>query len=254
MRLFIDVQGTLIDDKDRKPIPGAVEFINALHQKGVRFVLITNNTKQPSSEFLAYLQSLGFTIDEKHYIDPLMVLDEVLLAKRIAAYGVEGFLESLQQLGFMLDYQRPDAVVLSVKDNYDFETFANINEFLLAGLPLYGMHQTSIYAKGNRRYPGVGALLAMFEFATGTKSTVVGKPSKLFYEKALEKIGGGAFDDVVIISDDPIGDLLGAAVLGMKTIFVLSGKFRSTEEILPKIGFMPDGIYESVVEVAKELL
>jgi NagD protein len=248
------VQGTLIDDRERKPIRGAVEFVEALAQKGVPYVLITNNTKQPSREFLSYLQSLGFIVDEDRYIDPLMVLDEVIETKRVAAYGVEGFLKSLRTLGFELDYERPNAVVISVKEDYDFATFAQIDEFLLGGASLYGMHQTSIYAKGDRRYPGVGALLAMFEFATGVKSRVVGKPSPLFYKKALKKIGGGDFSDVVIISDDPKGDLLGAKELGMRTIFVLSGKFKRAEEILPKLGFKPDAVYESVAEAAKELL
>ena len=254
MRLFIDVQGTLIDDLERKPIPGAVEFIEKVVQKGVPYILITNNTKQPSHEFLHYLQSLGFKVDQEHYIDPLMVLNEVIGNKRVAAYGVEGFLKSLELLGFTLDYDRPDAVVISVKDDYDFDTFAKIDEFLLQGASLYGMHQTSIYAKGEKRYPGVGALLAMFAFATGAKPQVVGKPSELFYKKALQKIGGGDFSDVVIISDDPKGDLLGAKKLGMRTVFVLSGKFKKAQEILPKIGFEPDAIYASVAEAAKELL
>ena len=251
MRLFIDVQGTLIDDIEKLPIPGAVEFIDALNERSIPYVIITNNTKR--RDFLEYLQSLGFAIDREHYIDPLMVLDAVLDARKIAAYGVPEFLQVLRSQGYTLDYQNPQAVVLSVKSDYTFEEFAQIDEFLLRGAQLIGMHKTSLYAKGGKRYPGVGALLEMFSFACGVEYSVVGKPSKLFFDAALEKLGGGGYEDVWIISDDVQGDLMGAAQLGMKSCFVLSGKFKSAEEILPRLGFTPDCIAPSIKEAAKEL-
>ena len=251
MRLFIDVQGTLIDDVQRLPIPGAVEFIDALNARSIPYVIITNNTKR--RDFLEYLQSLGFAIDAKHYIDPLMVLEKVLQARKIAAYGVPQFLEVLRLQGYELDYNDPEAVVLSVKDDYTFEEFAQIDEFLLRGAKLFGMHKTSLYAKNGKRYPGVGALLEMFAFACGVEYSVVGKPSKLFFDRALKKLGGGGYEDVWIISDDVQGDLMGAAELGMKSCFVLSGKFKSAEEILPRLGFEPTCIAPSIKEAAKEL-
>ncbi len=228
MSYFIDVQGTLIDDQDKRPIKGAIEFIRKLNEEGTPYCLITNNTKLPSRQFLRYLQELGFEVDEKRYIDPLMVLTKVIKDRRVAAYGVEGFLRSLEGLGFRLDYEDPEAVILSVKDDYTFEEFGDIDEFLLGGAKLVGMHATSLYAKA-KRYPGVGALLAMFEFATGAKPLVVGKPSELFFKEALAKVGGD-FSQVTIISDDPKGDLAGAKRLGMKSVLVLSGKVRSEEE------------------------
>ncbi len=252
MNFFIDVQGTLIDDTKRLPIPGSKEFIEALNQKQIPYVVITNNTKQPSKDFMAYLRGLGFTIER--YIDPLMVLQEVLTAKKVAAYGVEGFLRVLQDLGYELDYENPDAVVLSVKEDYDFATFAQIDEFLLRGAKLFGMHQTSLYAKGSKRYPGVGALLAMFEFACGVDSQVVGKPSPLFYERARQMIGVD-FSDITIISDDAVGDLVGAKTLGMKTILVLSGKIKKPEEVVSKLPqeLRPDIICKDIYEAGKIL-
>jgi NagD protein len=248
---FIDVQGTLIDDLHQKPIPGAVEFIDELNRRKIPYVIITNNTKNP--RFLDYLRSLGFKIPAERYIDPLQVLKKVLPQNRVAAYGVERFLETLRALGYELDYQNPEAVVLSVRDDYTFKEFGQIDEFLLGGAKLYGMHGTSLYAK-DLRYPGVGALLAMFSFATGAEPVVVGKPSRLFFEEALKKLGAKDFDEVTIISDDPKGDLAGAKELGMRTVLVLSGKVKRADEIHLPPEQMPDAIYVSVAEAAKELL
>ena len=40
---LVDIQGTLIDDKKREPIDGAIEFIDSLNKNEIPYVLITNN-------------------------------------------------------------------------------------------------------------------------------------------------------------------------------------------------------------------
>jgi NagD protein len=118
MKFFIDVQGTLIDDKDRKPISGSIDFINSLNEKEIPYIIITNNTKHNSKDFLNFLNQLGFFIDEDHYIDPLTVLKDILKEQRVAAYGVEEFLSVLKSLGYELDFKNPKAVLVSVKADF----------------------------------------------------------------------------------------------------------------------------------------
>jgi NagD protein len=121
------------------------------------------------------------------------------------------------------------------------------------------MHETSLYAKNNKRYPGVGAVLKMLGFATSCSYTVVGKPSKTFFDEALTRIGKQHenidFKDISIISDDMSGDLIGAQELGMKGLFVLSGKYRNKDEILPKLSLnqQPYAVYEDMQEVLESL-
>jgi NagD protein len=88
---LIDVQGTLIDDRERRPIRGAVETIAALRRRNIPFVLVTNNTKEPSEAFKTYLRGLGFDFEEGQYLDPLMVLGERLPPCTVAAYGSPAF-------------------------------------------------------------------------------------------------------------------------------------------------------------------
>lgn len=254
MNFFIDVQGTLIDDKERKPIDGAKEFIDFLNQNKIPYIVITNNTKYHSKDFLNYLNKIGFNIEFDHYIDPLMVLKEIIKEKRVAVYGIENFIDIVQDLGYELDFNNPEAVLISVKKDYSSEDFAQMIEFLLSGAKLYGMHATSLYVKDGKRYPGVGAILEMLKFATSKDYEVVGKPSKNFYNKALEKIRKLThknidFKDITIISDDAKGDLAGAKALGMKTVLVLSGKIRSKDEVNLEIDFISENIGK--IEVKK---
>ncbi len=252
---FIDVQGTLISDKDKTPIKGSVEFIRHLRKEDIPFLLITNNTKRSSEDFFAYLCSLGYDIEKRHYIDPLMVLQEALPPGSVAAYGTKEFLANIKSLGYELNFENPQSVLVAIKKDFKSEEYADMIEFLLGGAKLVGMHETSLYAKDGRRYPGVGAILKMLSFATQKSYQVVGKPSKLFYKKALEKLKKQdpkvSFDTITIISDDVMGDLVGAKKLGMKTIFVTSGKFKSADEIIPnlEVSKRPDLILSDISEM-----
>jgi NagD protein len=247
---FIDIQGTLIDDVEKKPISGAIELINYLNNNSIPFIAVTNNTKQESEKFLEYLNSIGLNISKEKYLDPLMVLQEKLLSKKIFAFGHEKFLEILKSRGFETSSNNPDSIVLGVKEDYTHLEYAKIIELLLENRPqLVGMHGTSIYAKNGKRFPGVGAILEMMKFATNSEYSVLGKPSVDFYKKALQILGADDFKKVTMISDDLKGDLKGAKQLGMKTVFVLSGKFKSLEELEPLNEFeTPDTVLKNVGE------
>lgn len=257
---FIDVQGTLIDDNSKQPICGAVAFIDHLNASNIAYMVITNSTKHASSDFLAYLNSIGLNIPKEHYLDPLMVLERYIAPNdKIAAYGAPSFLDVLVSMGYTLDYCNPTMVLLAIKEDFSSDEYAQMIQFILSGARLIGMHETSLYVKDHKRYPGVGAILKMLEFATSCPYTVVGKPSKAFFDEALMRIGqqqpGAVFEDIAIISDDMSGDLLGAQELGMRGIFVLSGKYRSEAEILPQLSQQqqPHAVYANMQEVLESL-
>jgi len=212
---FIDVQGTLICDEKKEPIAGACEFIDALNKRNIPYVVITNNTKVQSDEFLKSLQKKGLNI--KNYIDPFSLLTSQLNEKKIAAFGSREFLDIMKNLGYELDYENPNALVVSIKKEYTNEDYALMIECALKAQNIIGMHETSIYSKEGKRYPGVGAIMQMIKFATNKEYNVVGKPSFNFYDKAREMLRL-TFEDITIISDDMIG-----------------GKIRDENEVLPTL-------------------
>jgi len=237
---FIDVQGTLIDDLNRLPIEGAKEFIDTLNRDNIPYMVVTNNTKLSSSKFLSYLQGLGFSINGEHYLDPLMVLKESLELKNIAVYGSSEFIDVVSNMGYTLDFKTPQAVLVSIKKEFTNEEYSDMIDFILNGAKLVGMHETSLYSKDGRRYPGVGSILQMLKFATGCSYSVVGKPSDAFYNRAKDMLSMQVnsqieFEEITMISDDMKGDLIGVQKLGAKGVFVLSGKFKSANEILPRL-------------------
>lgn len=255
---MIDIQGTLIDDMSGMPLPGARAALNRLKEFRWPYCLVTNNTKVPSERFVARLEAVGLPVDRDAYIDPLMVLGETLPPCRVAAYGADALLELLSSRGYVLDYAQPEAVLIGIRSDYGSEDFAQMIGLLLCGARLIGLHATSTLVRGDRRYPGIGAILAMLEYATGVSPLVVGKPSRDFYAAALGKMrrclnAPKELREVMIVSDDAKGDLLGAKMLGMHTALVLSGKIRHRNEIESTLKESLDWIGEDIDTWCKTL-
>jgi len=256
---FIDVQGTLISDSDKSPIRGSREFIEHLNMQNIPYMVITNNTKKASQDFYSYLKSIGFNFSYEKYLDPLMLLENYVQKDAVAAYGAEEFLTTLQNMGYTLDYTKPKTLLVATKEDFGADEYAQMIDFLLSGAKLVGMHETSIYAKNSKRYPGVGAILKMLEFATSVSYEVVGKPSVAFYSEALTRLqlqnSSADFEQITIISDDVKGDLGGAKELGMQTVFVTSGKYKTAEEIVPSLAenVKPDTICKDMQEVLERI-
>ena len=256
---FIDVQGTLISDIDKSPISGSIEFIDNLNTSNTPYMVVTNNTKKASIDFHTFLNSLGFNFGFDKYLDPLMLLEGRVAKESVAAYGAPAFIETLKAMGYTLDFKNPKTVLVAIKEDFSADEYAQMIDFLLAGASLVGMHETSIYAKNNKRYPGVGAILKLLEFATSVKYDVVGKPSLSFYKEALALLksqnSATTFENITMISDDVKGDLGGAKELGIKTIFVTSGKYKSEAEIVPFLeeNLKPDFVYADMQEVLEKI-
>ena len=256
---FIDVQGTLISDNDKSPIRGSIAFIERLNTQNTPYMVITNNTKKPSKDFYSYLNSIGFNFPFDKYLDPLMLLESHVQKEAVAAYGAEEFLDTLVGMGYSLDYENPKTVLIAIKEDFSADEYAKMIDFILAGASLVGMHETSIYAKNSKRYPGVGAILKLLEFATSCSYTVVGKPSVAFYEESLlglqKQSEDTIFNKITMISDDVKGDLGGAKEMGMKTVFVTSGKYKTADEIVPFLDehLKPDEIYADMQEILEKL-
>jgi NagD protein len=256
---FIDVQGTLISDADKSPIRGSIEFIQMCNDKKIPYMIVTNNTKKASKDFYDFLKSLGFEFDFSKYLDPLMLLESRVSKDAVAAYGADEFLQTLVSMGYKLDYENPSTVLVAIKEDFGSDEYAQMIEFLLSGAKLVGMHETSIYAKNSKRYPGVGAILKMLEFATSVSYEVVGKPSVAFYEESLLKLkeqnSSANFSDITMISDDVKGDLGGAKEMGIKTIFVTSGKYKTQAEIVPflKPELRPDAVFGDMQDILEAI-
>jgi NagD protein len=89
--------------KKENPLLVHVRFLDALNEKKIPYVVITNNTKIKSEEFLESLKQKGLNI--QNYIDPFSLLANTLKEKKVAAFGSDEFLSIIKDLGYELEFK-----------------------------------------------------------------------------------------------------------------------------------------------------
>lgn len=92
----------------------------------------------------------------------------------------------------------------------------------------------------------IGAFVAGLEYVTGTEAVVMGKPSKDFFETALQSLDLRP-EDAVMVGDDIESDIGGAQRAGIRGILVRTGKFR--DELVARSKVEPDAVIDSVANL-----
>jgi HAD superfamily hydrolase (TIGR01458 family) len=238
--LLLDIEGVLVADKRYQAVEGAVGFLCAARAANCPLRLITNNTTDDKATILDKLQRAGFdfTIDELHTcigaaVTRLLELD----ARRCLVLGTAALRGMFAEAGFEIV---EEADVSAVVVGLDTElTYARLrlacDAIVNHEAALIALHRNRLYTDAAGRVaPSVGPSVAAIEYATQKEATVMGKPSPAYFQQALDELGLSPAD-VVIVSDDPLTDLVGGKRMGMQTAFVLSGKYpdRTVLEHIP---------------------
>jgi HAD superfamily hydrolase (TIGR01450 family) len=228
---LIDIEGVLVRDKRYRPVPGAVDWMNALAASGLPFCLVSNNTTHRPGELVDGLVRAGFPVDESRLVGALGLGMKWLRErnrKRIRWLGTPRLEDYWREEGFAPVADGPcDAVVLGVNPDLTISALDRaLGPVLDDGVDVLCLHRNHFYLDeaGERRL-GPGAWAACLEGVGGAGQVVtVGKPSTPIYHEGLKRVGA-APEEVLFISDDPVADLVTAGRLGMRTAFVLSGKY-----------------------------
>ena len=142
------------------------------------------------------------------------------------------------------------AVVVGLDEGIDFQKLKIATRALVEkDAYLVALHANKIYGDSKGEIaPSVGAVVKALEYASGKKGIIMGKPSIDFYRNVLRRLDTKPVN-CLMISDDPLSDLIGAKKLKIKTAFVLSGKYdRSILNRLHRTK-RPDYVYKSIVEI-----
>jgi HAD superfamily hydrolase (TIGR01458 family) len=117
---------------------------------------------------------------------------------------------------------------------------------LEAGAELFCLHRNRWWQTSRGPLLDAGAFVAGLEYAAEREATVLGKPSRPYFEAALAALGSRA-EDTVMVGDDVEADVGGAQRCGLKGVLVRTGKFR--EETLSRSGVEPDAVIDSLADL-----
>lgn len=252
---LIDIEGTIVKDKSYTPIAGAVEWVENLKSKGKKFALVSNNTTHKPKDLLSVLWRIGFELDQKNVHTCMSMTLDWLKSENISncfVVGSSGLKKYLKENGIRIhNGENIQAVVVGLDHKLNYNKLKLATSSLINNdARLVALHANKIFKdKDGEIAPSVGPVVKALEYASGKKAVVLGKPSELFYQRVLNGFETSA-ESSLMISDDPLSDLAGAKKIGMKTAFVLSGKYKE-KEILNSLDkeFHPDFVVDNITQI-----
>lgn len=249
---LIDVDGVIY--KGSEPIPGAVEFINGLREKGLPFLFLTNNSQRTSRDVCYKLNKMGFRVNDTDIFTCAMATARYLASKKGngTAYviGEGGLLTELYNAGYSIVDDQPDYVIIGEGRTIMLESVDKAINMIMKGAKLIATNLDPNCPVADGKYrAGCGALVAMLEFASGIKAFSVGKPSPVMMRMARKALQLTT-DETVMIGDTMGTDILGAGSMGFTTVLTLSGVTR--KEDLVHFGYSPDFIIHSIKDLLDE--
>jgi 4-nitrophenyl phosphatase len=252
---LVDIEGTIVKDKSYAPIEGAIDWINSLVSSPHKLALVSNNTTHKPLELLVLLQNIGFNVQPENLITCMEVALNWLRqeqVKKCYVIGASHLRDYLNENGIETPSgDKVEAVLVGLDTSLDFNKLKiAVNALVKHDAPLLALHSNRLYKdeKGELS-PSVGAVVQVLEYSTRKKAIIMGKPAPGIYQEAMNRFETKP-ENCIMISDDPLSDLAGAKKLGMKTVFVTSGKYKD-KEILKSLEekLQPDWIHLSIKEI-----
>lgn len=251
----MDIEGTIVLDKRYTPIPGSVKWFNSLSPRGVKARLVTNNTTESPDDLYRILSKKGYRFKKDDYFTCLTEALVRLKRAGVKSCFVLGNKRIKNYLGrndiASIDSSRVDAVLVGLDSTLTYLKLNTAVEAICENKArLFTLHRNRRYVNEKRKVAlSSGPIAAALENACLVRAVVCGKPDKRFF---LDSINGWDVprSKILMISDDPFADLIGAKKLGISTCWVLTGsvKERSAIDKIPP-EFRPDLICRSVCDI-----
>jgi len=246
--VIMDMDGVIYTGN--RLIDGAKEFIEHLRQNGIKFLFLTNNSRQTPHDLSRKLSSLGIDVARERIFTSAIATAMFLSRQKRhgTAYviGDMGIFNALHNIGYQITEFSPDYVIIGETRSYSYEMIEKACDFILSGARFIGTNPDLTGPKESGIAPAAGALTAPIERATGVKPYYIGKPNPLMMRTALRKLGSHS-ENTIMIGDRMETDMVAGIETGLETILVLSGV--TAKDDVAKYPYQPNSIYNSIKDI-----
>ncbi len=247
-----DMDGVLI--RDGQMVDGADRFLARLRSTGRPFLILTNNSLFTPREISEQLSTMGLDVQGDQLWTSALATAKFVNSQRPSGtafvIGEQSVHVALADVGYREDDQKPDYVVLGETQDYSFDEMATAVRLVDAGSHFVATNPEPTGQSPRGPLPGVGALAAMIQSATGVAPYFVGKPNPVMIREGLNILGAHS-KTTVMIGDRMDTDIQAGVESGLGTILVLSGVARLGE--IEHFPFQPSRIVTSVADLIDEL-
>jgi 4-nitrophenyl phosphatase len=212
---IFDMDGTLaLGDRANHgltPLPGAVEMLTWVRERGLPYLVFTNGTNRSPAHFAQVLRGSGLDVPDDQMMTPAssaVVMFTRRGYKRVMVLGGDGLAGPLRAAGIEVvppvEPTGADAVLVGWFREFTMSHLEAACEAVWSGAALYSASETPFFAAAGGRALGTSrAISAMIRSITGCRLTVTGKPSLDALRAAAARLGVPA-RDLVVVGDDPL--------------------------------------------------
>lgn len=243
-----DMDGVLVHEKDA--IAGASDFIEKLKEKGIPFLVLTNNSIFTPRDLSARLKTSGIEVSEENIWTSALATAHWLSHqsdnKRAFVLGEAGLTTALYEAGFIMTEVEPEYVILGETRTYSFEEITTAIRLIESGAKFIATNPDPTGPSLQGTLPATGAIAALIEKATNKHPYYVGKPNPIMLRYGLNKLGFHS-ENTSFVGDRMDTDILSGMEAGLETHLVLTGSTKRKD--INNFPYRPNFIHDSIADI-----
>ena len=236
MQLFLfDMDGTLyLGDRLYEFTP---RLLNAIRQKGSKYLFMTNNSSKSVEDYIQKLDKMGIVATSEDFMTSAQATAYYLHkhheGKRLYVCGTRSLQRELEKEGFTVttDLGQVECIVMGFDTELTFQKLHDVSYLLLTRpeLPYIATNPDLVCPTEFGSVPDCGSVCICIKNATGKEPVVIGKPSPLMPQLAMERLGVSK-EQTCVVGDRIYTDIQSGLNADVTSVLVMSGE--TTPEIL----------------------
>ena len=236
MKLYLfDMDGTLY--LGSRLYDFTIELLQEIRRTGGKYLFITNNSSKSVNDYIKKLESLGIPATREDFMTSSQATAYYLKkhhwGQTLYVCGTQSLKKELMDEGFTVseDISKTQCIVMGFDTELTFQKLHDVSYLLLTqpDLPYIATNPDLVCPTEFGSVPDCGSVCHMIYNATGKKPVVIGKPSALMPQLAMDKLGVQP-EETTVIGDRIYTDVKSGLNAGANAILVMSGE--TTYEIL----------------------
>ena len=253
MKLYLfDMDGTLY--LGSRLYNFTIELLQEIRRTGGKYLFITNNSSKSVADYVKKLAGFGIEATREDFMTSSQATAYYLHkhheGQRLYVCGTDSLKEELRSEGFTVttNIDEVDCIVMGFDTELTFQKLHDVSYLLLTRpeLPYIATNPDLVCPTEFGSVPDCGSVCGMIFNATGKRPVVIGKPSALMPELAMDKLGI-AKEQTCVVGDRIYTDVKSGLNAGCVGILVMSGE--TTYEILAQSPDKPHLVLESAREI-----
>lgn len=249
---LFDMDGTLY--LGNRLYPFTAELLRAIRNRGAKYLFMTNNSSKSVSDYIHKLENFGIPASREDFMTSSQAtafyLKKHHRGKTLYVCGTRSLKTELMDEGFSVsdDIRKTQCIVMGFDTELTFQKLHDVSYLLLTQpeLPFIATNPDLVCPTEFGSVPDCGSVCQMICNATGKRPVVIGKPSPLMPELAMEKMGVLP-EETCVIGDRIYTDIKSGLNAGTNTILVMSGE--TTYEILSQSQDKPHLVLSDAGEI-----